>query len=147
MENKQSIISLILFVIMIFGCSAVEGQSLKNSKLNIILIMSDDSSYGDHSCLGIPIINTQNIDTLTKDSLLLTRNHSSARCSPNCTKLLRGCDEFMIGVTNAIHVRESIILDTNILPQVFKAARYSTGMFGKWHNSKEEPYRPGESLL
>ena len=120
MKNKQSIISIILVMVMIFGYSALEAQSLKNSKPNIILIMPDDSGYGNHSCFGNPVIKTPNIDTLKKESLLLTRYHSSARCSPSRAKLLRGCDKFMIGVTHTINVRESISLDKNILPQVPK---------------------------
>ena len=61
------------------------------SKPNIIIIMPDDSGYGNHSCFGNPVIQTPNIDALAKQSLLLTRYHSSARCSPSRAKLLSGC--------------------------------------------------------
>jgi arylsulfatase len=42
----------------------VEAKALKGSKPNIIIIMPDDSSYGNHSCFGNPVIKTPNIDTL-----------------------------------------------------------------------------------
>ena len=42
----------------------VEAKALKGSKPNIIIIMPDDSSYGNHYCLGNPVIKTPNIDTL-----------------------------------------------------------------------------------
>ena len=48
-----------------------------HSKPNIIIIMPDDAGYGDISCLGHPIIKTPNIDTLKKQSLLLTQYHVS----------------------------------------------------------------------
>ena len=46
------------------------------SKPNIIIIMPDDSGYGNHSFFGNPVIKTPNIDALAKQSLLLTQYHS-----------------------------------------------------------------------
>ncbi len=112
------------------------------SKPNIIIIMPDDSGYGNHSCFGNPVIKTPSIDALAKQSLLLTRYHSSARCSPSRAKLLSGRHEFLGGVTHTIQGRERLSLDTITLPQALKTAGYATGMFGKWHNGKEGPYRP-----
>ena len=120
----------------------VEAKSLKASKPNIIVIMPDDSGYGNHSCFGNPIIKTPNIDDLKKQSLLLTRYHSSARCSPSRAKLLSGRHEFLGGVTHTIQGRERLSLDTITLPQALKTAGYATGFFGKWHNGKDGPYRP-----
>ena len=117
-------------------------SELAGSKPNIIVIMPDDSSYGNYSCLGNPIIKTPNIDALKKESLLLTRYHSSARCSPSRAKLLSGRHEFLGGVTHTIQGCERLSLDTITLPQALKTAGYATGMFGKWHNGNEGPYRP-----
>ena len=109
---------------------------------NIIVIMPDDSGYGNHSCFGNPIIKTPNIDALKKQSLLLTRYHSSARCSPSRAKLMSGRHEFMSGVTHTILMRERMSLDTITLPQALKTAGYATGIFGKWHLGNEGAYRP-----
>ena len=122
--------------------TGAEAKSLKDSKPNIIVIMPDDSGYGNHSCFGNPIIKTPNIDALKKQSLLLTRYHSSARCSPSRAKLLSGRHEFLGGVTDTRFMRERLSLDTITLPQALKTAGYATGFFGKWHNGKEGPYRP-----
>lgn len=103
----------------------VEAKALMSSKPNIILIMPDDSSYGNHSCFGNPVIKTPNIDTLKEQSLLLTQYHSSARCSPSRAKLLSGRHEFMSGVTHTIHGRERLSLDTITLPQALKTAGYA----------------------
>ena len=93
-----------------------EAKSLKNPKPNIIIIMPDDSSYGNHSCFGNPVIKTPNIDALKKESLLLTQYHSSARCSPSRAKLMSGRHEFLGGVTDTRFMRERLSLDT-ILPR------------------------------
>jgi arylsulfatase len=44
--------------------TGAESKALKGSKPNIIIIMPDDSSYGNYSCFGNPVIKTPNIDTL-----------------------------------------------------------------------------------
>jgi len=46
------------------------------------------------------------------------------------------------GVTHTIYERERMTLDAVTLPQVLKAAGYTTGIFGKWHLGDEEPYQP-----
>ena len=84
MIKKMNLIKTVFIAssILIFDLG-LEAQTLENSKPNIIVIMPDDSSYGNHSCFGNPVIKTPNIDALKKESLLLTRYHSSARCSPS----------------------------------------------------------------
>lgn len=134
--------SICAIMAMMTTLIGAEAKALKGSKPNIIVIMPDDSGYGNHSCFGNPVIKTPNIDTLKEQSLLLTQYHSSARCSPSRAKLLSGRHEFMSGVTHTIQGRERLSLDTITLPQALKTAGYATGMFGKWHNGKEGPYRP-----
>jgi len=128
---------------MIFGSHIdVEAKSLKGSRPNIIVIMPDDSGYGNYSCFGNPIIKTPNIDALKKQSLLLTQYHVSPRCSPSRAKLMSGRHEFMGGVTDTRRMRERLSLDTITLAQALKTAGYATGIFGKWHLGNEGPYRP-----
>ena len=122
--------------------SELAGSKPEGGPPNIIVIMPDDSSYGNYSCLGNPIIKTPHIDDLKKQSLLQTQYHSSARCSPSRAKLLSGRHEFLGGVTHTIQGRERLSLDTITLPQALKTAGYATGMFGKWHNGNKGPYRP-----
>ena len=139
----KTVIALTLLLAASTGFAEVaEAKPSKDSKPNIIIIMPDDAGYGDISCFGNPIIKTPNIDTLKKQSLLLTQYHVSPRCSPSRAKLMSGRHEFMSGVTDVQHPRNRMSLDTITVPQALKTAGYVTGMFGKWHLGTEEPYRP-----
>ena len=133
----------VLIPILIGLLPLQEMAGSKNStEPNIIVIMPDDSGDGNYSGFGNPIIKAPNIDVLKKQSLLLTRYHSSARCSPSHAKLMSDRHEVLGGVTDTRFMRERLSLDTNTLPQALKTAGYATGFFGKWHNGKEGSYRP-----
>jgi len=140
--NKNKAVSVLVAVFVSTINTGIEAKPIKVSKPNIIIIMPDDSGYGNHSCFGNPVIKTPNIDALKKESLLLTRYHSSARCSPSRAKLMSGRHEFLGGVTHTIQGRERLSLDTITLPQALKTAGYATGFFGKWHLGNKGPYRP-----
>ena len=141
-EAKGKFLPILIAALVFMFNIGAEAKSLKDSKPNIIIIMPDDSGYGNHSCFGNPVIKTPNIDALKKESLLLTRYHSSARCSPSRAKLMSGRHEFLGGVTHTIQGRERLSLDTITLPQALKTAGYATGFFGKWHLGNKGPYRP-----
>ena len=143
--RKQFLPLLLITTAIIASAKVASGESvskLAGSRPNIIVIMPDDSGYGNYSCFGNPVIQTPNIDALAKQSLLLTRYHSSARCSPSRAKLMSGRHEFLGGVTDTRFMRERLSLDTITLPQVLKTAGYATGFFGKWHLGNEGSYRP-----
>ena len=140
--NKSKALLVLVAAFVSTVNTDTEAKPIKVSKPNIIIIMPDDSGYGNHSCFGNPVIKTPNIDALKKQSLLLTRYHSSARCSPSRAKLMSGRHEFMSGVTHTILMRERMSLDTITLPQALKTAGYATGIFGKWHLGNEGAYRP-----
>ena len=129
--NRSKALLVLVAVFVSTVNTETEAKPLQVSKPNIIIIMPDDSGYGNHSCFGNPVIKTSNIDALKKESLLLTRYHSSARCSPSRAKLLSGRHEFLGGVTHTIQGRERLSLDTITLPQALKTAGYATGFFGK----------------
>ena len=97
--NKSKAVSVLVAVFLTVN-TGIEAKPVQVSKPNIIIIMPDDSGYGNHSCFGNPVIKTPNIDALKKESLLLTRYHSSARCSPSRAKLMSGRHEFLGGVTD-----------------------------------------------
>jgi len=142
MQQGDTMKTVIALTLLLAASTGFAEEKPVHSKPNIIVIMPDDSGYGNYSCFGNPIIKTPNIDALKKQSLLLTRYHSSARCSPSRAKLMSGRHEFMGGVTDTRRMRERLSLDTITLPQALKTAGYTTGFFGKWHLGNEGPYHP-----
>jgi arylsulfatase len=109
---------------------------------NIIFILTDDQGYGDVSANGNPILQTPNLDRLHREGVRFTDFHVSPTCSPTRSALHTGRHEFKNGVTHTILERERMTLDAVTLPQVLKAAGYTTGIFGKWHLGDEDDHQP-----
>jgi arylsulfatase len=112
------------------------------AKPHIILVMPDDTGYGDYACLGNPITRTPVVDAFKKESLLFSQFHVSPTCSPCRAALMGGRHEFRCGVTHTIGGRERLGLDIETLPQMLASVGYASGTFGKWHLGDEEAYRP-----
>lgn len=109
---------------------------------NIILIMTDDQGYGDLSCHGNPVLQTPNLDKLHARSMRFTAFHVSPTCAPTRSALMSGRAPFYVGVTHTILERERLKPRTPIMPEMLRAAGYTTGIFGKWHLGDQDPYRP-----
>lgn len=116
--------------------------SLKESKPNIILVMTDDQGMGDLACLGNPMLKTPHIDRFYEQSTRFTDFHVSPACAPTRAAIMSGRHEFRVGVTHTIMARERMDLNAFTLPQALKTAGYTTGIFGKWHLGDDEPYLP-----
>lgn len=135
--------ALLCSVFFLFcAISTLHPQNLKESRPNIIFILTDDQGYGDLSCTGNPIIKTPNMDFLHNNGARFNDFYVSSTCSPTRCALLTGRHEFESGITHTIYERERMALSSTTLPQVLKSAGYSTGIFGKWHLGDEEPYQP-----
>lgn len=109
---------------------------------NIIIVISDDVGYGDFGCLGSPIVRTPATDAFAKQAVRFSQFHVSPTCAPTRSALMTGRHEFKNGVTHTIHERERLTLKATTIAQVLKSARYTTGIFGKWHLGDEAAYRP-----
>lgn len=122
---------------------------------NILYIMCDDMGYGDLSCYGQQHFRTPNIDRLALQGMRMTSAYAGSPVSaPSRACLMtgqhsghthvRGNKEYWSGrVTYGENVDYAVVgqepYDTAvvILPEVFKAAGYRTGMFGKWAGGYE----------
>lgn len=133
-------IVIILAAALLFSCTG--NESLRNTRPNIIFVMTDDQG-SNLSCMGHPIIETPNIDSFSKQALYFKEFHVSPTCSPTRAALLSGRHEFRNGVTHTVNEREYMALSTTTFPQLLQEAGYATGIFGKWHLGDEEAYRPG----
>jgi arylsulfatase len=132
----------ILAVFFAITASYAQNKSLKNSKPNIILVMTDDQGMGDLSCMGNQVVKTPNIDAFYKQSTRFTEFHVSPTCAPTRSAIMSGKHEFGVGVTHTILQRERMALNVFTMPQALQSAGYQTGIFGKWHLGDEEAYLP-----
>ncbi len=114
----------------------------KQSRPNVILIMTDDQGYGDLACHGNQILKTPAIDQLHADSVRLTNYHVDPTCSPTRSALLTGRYSTRTGVWHTIMGRSMMHTDEVTLAEVFAAGGYRTGCFGKWHLGDNYPLRP-----
>ncbi len=127
----------------------VEGSALAQPQRgdrapNVVLVLTDDQGYGDLACLGNPILQTPNIDSLHRQSLRLTDFHVGPTCAPTRAALMTGRYCNRTGVWHTVMGRSLLRRDEVTMADVFAAGGYRTGVFGKWHLGDNYPYRPQE---
>ncbi|MFZ5831056.1 MAG: arylsulfatase [Planctomycetota bacterium] len=118
---------------------------------NVILLLTDDQGYGELSSHGNPVLKTPNLDHLRSQSIRLTDFHVAPMCTPTRGQLMTGVDALRNGAMNVSSGRTLLRRELPTMPQLFAAAGYATGIFGKWHLGDSYPYRPedrgfGEAL-
>ncbi|MBT4845466.1 MAG: sulfatase-like hydrolase/transferase, partial [Planctomycetaceae bacterium] len=93
---------LSLFAILLVYTSiatAANNKSLKGSRPNIILVMTDDQGLGDLSCMGNQVLRTPNLDKFHAIATRFTDFHVSPTCAPTRSAIMSGRHEFRNGVT------------------------------------------------
>ncbi len=123
----------IFFIIAVLG--VVNSASFAADEPNVIYILADDLGYGDLSCYGQTKLETPNIDRLSSEGLRFTGHYSgNTVCSPSRAVLMTGQHSGHCYLRGNLSGEVGADLDPEmtVLPEVFKAAGYATGAFGKW---------------
>ena len=123
--------SFLMITILVVACC----QSMAADKPNVIYILADDLGYGDLSCYGQKKLQTPNIDRLASEGLRFTGHYSgNTVCSPSRAVLMTGQHSGHCYLRGNLSGEKGAALDPamTVLPEVFKAAGYATGAFGKW---------------
>lgn len=125
---------LVLLVLVISALLAddLTAASQRDTRPNLILVMSDDQGWGDIGYNGNKIVQTPNLDRMSREAIRLDRFYAAAPvCSPTRGSCLTGRHPYRYGVfwLNVYPLPVSELT----LPEVLRAAGYRTGHFGKWH--------------
>ncbi len=109
------------------------SHTLSAAGRNVVLILGDDYSCGEHGFYGNEIIQTPNLDGLAKESVWFDNFYVGPISSPTRAQLMTGSHEFKGGVTHTKYPRAYLALGQKIMPNYFVEAGYATAHFGKWH--------------
>ena len=130
-----------LLLLMLVSCACFAAAALPE-KPNVLLVLTDDQGYGDLSCHGNPVLKTPNLDKLHSESIRFTDYHVAPMCTPTRGELLTGKQAFRNGAVLVCQGKSMIRRGIPTMADMFKAAGYATGHFGKWHLGDNYPYRP-----
>jgi arylsulfatase len=84
------------------------------------------------------------MDKLHGESVRFTDFHVAPMCTPTRGQLMSGMDALRNGATSVTAGRAMLRPGIPTAADMFKAAGYRTGLFGKWHLGDNYPYRPME---
>lgn len=125
-----------------------EINHLPKDAPNIVIIMTDDAGFGNPSTFGGPI-NTPTLDKLASEGIKYNSFHTTAICSPTRASLLTGRNHHRVGygqisefATDWDGYIGEIPRESATLAQVLGAYGYTSGAFGKWHNTPTTDINP-----
>lgn len=120
------------------------GMGTKPTRPNVLIVLTDDQGYGDLSCHGNPVLKTPNLDRLYAESVRFTDFHATPMCTPSRGQLLTSRHCLANGAMNVNSGRALLRRGIPTMADLFRAAGYCTGQFGKWHLGDNYPYRPND---
>ncbi|WP_437223315.1 arylsulfatase [Planctomicrobium sp. SH661] len=109
---------------------------------NVVVFLADDAGWGDYPLSGNRDVDLPHISSIAQQGVSLEQFFVSSLCSPTRAEFLTGRYHPRTGVTGVSTGRERMNLDERTIADVFHAAGYATGAFGKWHNGSQWPYHP-----
>ena len=144
-------------------CALVSSFLCAQERPNIVFILADDLGYGGLNCYGTDWLETPHIDQLARDGMRFTNGYAShPTCQPSRIAILSGQYAPRTGgyrVKDHHKGQEALIrynvptltglaLEKTTFADAFKAAGYTTAMYGKWHadNYKKELHPSGQGF-
>ncbi len=124
----------LLFLTLAFALGTLAAHARQP---NIVFIIADDLGWGDLGCYGQKIITTPNLDRRAAEGMRLTRHYSgNAVCAPSRCVMMSGLHPGHAFIRDNRSIQPEgqypIPSETVIIPELLKAAGYTTGGFGKW---------------
>lgn len=126
---------------ILLSCVLVQ-TAYTQDRPNVIVIMTDDQGIGDFGCMGNPLVQTPNIDSMFQRSVHFSNFYVSPVCSPTRASLMTGRYAYRTRVVDTFIGRAMMDPDEVTLAERMNEAGYATGIFGKWHLGDCYPLRP-----
>lgn len=108
---------------------------------NVLVILIDDMGFGVSSAFGGPC-RMPHAERLAEQGVKYTRFHNTALCSPSRQALMTGRNHHTVNMGAIAELATSMPGYTGVLPndcatlaQTLQYNGYSTGAFGKWHQT------------
>jgi len=118
-----------------FNVNAPEGAP------NVVIVLIDDIGFGATTPFGGKI-ESPSLDRLAEDGLKFTQFHTTALCSPTRAALKSGRNHHATNVGSVMEIatgfpgnQGQIPADVVPLAEILRQNGYSTGAFGKWHET------------
>jgi arylsulfatase A-like enzyme len=122
----------------------VAPRRLPEDAPNILIVLIDDAGPGLPSTFGGEV-HTPTMDRISKGGITYNRFHTTAMCSPTRASLLTGRNHHRVGNGQIAELANDwdgysghIPKSSALVAEVLKNYGYSTGAWGKWHNTPAE---------
>ena len=122
----------------------VKPRRLPDDAPNILIVLIDDAGPALPTTFGGEV-HTPTMDRICREGIAYNRFHTTAMCSPTRASLLTGRNHHRVGNGQIAEMANDwdgysgrIPRSSALVPEVLKNYGYSTGAWGKWHNTPAE---------
>ena len=112
---------------IVFYAFFLAPTSYANDRLNVILIMADDSAADNYGCYGSKFFSTPRLDALARTGAKFNHCYSEPVCTSSRVKIMTGRD----GIRNYVQFG-TLDKDEVTFGNMMKGANYETAIAVKW---------------
>ena len=123
-------------------------QAQKDSRPNVIIILSDDQGWSDVGFNGCKEIPTPNLDALARQGVRFSQGYAShPYCSPSRAGLLSGRYQQRFGHENNLPYKDAgpedgLPVSETLISEILQRNGYRTCAIGKWHLGDSTKFWP-----
>jgi arylsulfatase A-like enzyme len=138
----QRISRAVGFLLLTAAVLAAATPAAAGHHPHVVIMLADDAGWGDFSFVGNTNLATPVVDSIARDGAVFEQFFVQPVCAPTRAEFLTGRYHPRSGVRGVTLGEERMAPDEQTIADVFSAAGYATGLFGKWHNGTQWPYHP-----